>query len=100
MNIENPITDVEPLATEQEPPAPKRRKRSWRGFFRDILLYLLIYVVISGISIGPFFWVWFSAVYVDGPKWFARLYMPLLFLCEIFPPLGKLINAWINWWIL
>jgi len=90
----------QPAPAPAEESTSKRRKRSWTGFFRDISLYLLVYVVISGVSIGPLFWVWFSAVYVDGPKWFARLYMPLVFLCEIFPPLGWLINAWVNWWIL
>lgn len=85
---------------DPEPMPAKRRQRTWRGFFRDIFLYLIVYVIVSGISIGPLFWIWFGAIYADGPKWFARLYLPLAFLCEICPPLGRLVNAWVNWWIL
>jgi hypothetical protein len=88
------------LTASSEPSQPKRRKRTWRTFVRDIGLYFALYILISGILIGPLFWVWFSAVYVDGPKWVARLYVPLVLLCEIFPPLGWLVNAWVNWWIL
>lgn len=89
-----------PLSADGPLPDTKKAKRSWRSFFRDLFLYFVVYLVISGLSIGPLFWVWFGAVYVDGPKWFARLYMPLAFLCEICPPLGWLVNSWINWWIL
>lgn len=91
---------VVPLKAELNPLTEKRPARSWRRFVRDVVLYCLIYVAISAISIGPLFWVWFGAVYVDGPKWFARLYMPLALLCELIPPLSWLVNAWINWWIL
>ena len=80
--------------------APKRVRRSWSRFFLDVLSYVAIFVVISGISIGPLFWVWFGAVFVDGPKWIARVYQPLIILCDVIPPLGRLVNAWINWWIL
>jgi hypothetical protein len=104
MDSKTPTSNAErspaPIATGQELPTVKRPKRSWRYFFRDIFLYVAVYVVVSGVSIGPLFWVWFGAVYVDGPKWFARLYLPLAFLCEIFPPLGWLVNTWVNWWIL
>ena len=90
------VSTGEPSAT-----APTRSsKRSWRGFVWDLWLYFVIYVVVSGVTIGPFFWVWFGAIYVDGPKWFARLYLPLAYLCEYCPPLRWVVNAWVNWWIL
>jgi hypothetical protein len=92
--------DAQVPPTEAAAPVKKRRRRTWIGFFRDILLYVFLYIVVSGISIGPLFWVWFGAMYADGPKWVARLYMPLAVLCELCPPLGRLINAWVNWWIL
>lgn len=103
----NPISATTPPLPEADAPAEKgaaqpkgRRRRTWFRFFADIVLYLFIYVVVAGVSIGPLFWVWFGAVYVNGPKWFARLYLPLALLCEICPPLSWLVNAWINWWIL
>ena len=94
--------EAAPVSTGQEPlpTTPRNPKRSWRGFVRDVMLYLAIYVAVSGLTIGPLFWVWFGAVYADGPKWFARLYLPLAFLCEYCPPLRWVINTWVNWWIL
>jgi len=81
-------------------PAKSKRRRTWGRFFFDISLYLCLYIVISAVSIGPFFWHWFGAVYCDGPKWIARFYMPLGIACEFCPPLDWAVNAWIRWWIL
>jgi hypothetical protein len=91
-----PATD---LVNEQQA-VSKRRRRTWAGFFRDICVYIMAYVVVSGVLIGPMFWTWYGAVYVDGPKWIAKFFLPLAVLCEIFPPLSWLVNAWVNWWIL
>jgi hypothetical protein len=94
--------DGEPntVSLEKKPYSSLRPKRSWLGFFRDIVIYFMVYLVVSGITIGPFFWYWYGAVHADGSKWIARFYQPLAFLCEIYPPLGRLVNAWVNWWIL
>ena len=98
--LENsPSNPVPRSANEKAVVAPRRRRR-WKEFVRDICLYVLIYVVVSGFLIGPMFWTWYGAVYVDGPKWVARFFLPLAFLCEICPPLSWLVNAWVNWWIL
>jgi len=92
-----------------DPPTPsvltstnqvERTKRTWRGVLRDIFVYLFLYILISGVSIGPFFWSWHGAVYADGSKWIARFYQPLAFLCEVCPPLRWLVNEWVNKWIL
>ena len=88
------------ISLEEEPISRPKSKRSWLGFFRDILIYVMAYLVVSGITIGPYFWSWYGAVHADGSKWIARFYQPLAFLCEFCPPLGRLINAWVNWWIL
>lgn len=85
---------------DSSPPSVLRRKRTWWGLVRDICLYVMIYIVVSGLSIGPFFWSWHGAVYADGPKWIARFYQPLAFLCDICPPLSWVINEWVNRWIL
>ena len=81
-------------------PSVERPKRTWRGLLRDLCFYLLIYILVAGLSIGPFFWSWHAAVYADGSKWIARFYQPLVFLCQICPPLRWLINEWVNFWIL
>ena len=83
-------------------PAVQRMKRgrSWIGFIRDLFIYMSVYLVVSGATIGPFVWIWFGAMYADGPKWFAQFYLPLAYLCEICPPLRWAINTWVDWWIL
>lgn len=95
--VKSATTD-ESTASPTADPA-RTRKRTWVRFFRDVFLYLFVYVVIAGVSIGPMIWVWFGAVYVDGPKWVARFYQPLLVLCRLIPPLQWLIDAWIDWWV-
>ncbi len=93
-------SEPKPASLEKDPLSGPKAKRSWFGFFRDILIYFTVYLVVSGVTIGPFFWHWYGAVHADGSKWIARFYQPLAFLCEICPPLARLINAWVNWWIL
>ena len=93
-------SETVPISADQPKNTVKNRKRTWRGFVRDLTIYFLTYLFISGLTIGPMFWTWYGAMYADGPKWIARFYFPLAFLCEICPPLARLINAWINWWIL
>jgi len=56
--------------------------------------------MIYTLSIGPFFWAWFEASHVDGPKWIARFYTPLLYACEVFPWFGAIVNTYVDWWIL
>lgn len=88
-------------ATAADPiTASPRKGRTWQGFVRDVCLYLVTYVVVSTALIGPLFWTWFGAVYADGPKWVAYLFLPLAALCEWVPFVRWLVNLWINWWIL
>lgn len=95
-HFSEPVADL----VDEQQAVSKRKRRTWAGFFRDICFYILAYVVVSGILIGPMFWTWYGAVYVDGPKWVAKFFLPLALLCEICPPLSWLVNAWVNWWIL
>jgi hypothetical protein len=85
---------------DNSPTATKKSRRSWLGFLRDVLLYIGIYVFVSGFLIGPFFWSWYGAVYGDGSKWIARFFAPLALMCDYCPPLGYVINRWVDWWIL
>lgn len=98
--LEDSASKSSPELVDDKPVTSRRRRRTWRGFFRDVFVYLMIYVVVSSVLIGPMFWTWYGAVYVDGPKWIAKFFLPLALLCELFPPLSWLVNAWVNWWIL
>jgi hypothetical protein len=95
-----PHPETVPVSMDSDQLAPLRKKRTWRGFVRDLFLYFLTYLIISGILIGPMFWIWYGSMFTDGPKWIARFFLPLAFLCEICPPLCRIINDWVNWWIL
>jgi hypothetical protein len=81
-------------------PAPVESRPPRRGRFVRFLGRLVVYWMIYTLSIGPFFWAWFEASHVDGPKWIARFYTPLLYACEVFPWFGAIVNAYIDWWIL
>jgi len=84
-----------------ETPLPSMRfKRYWKHFARRVLIYLAAYVIIASLTIGPFFWLWFEAVYAGGPTWIAKFYTPLLWLCDRIGWLSYLVNGYINWWIL
>jgi hypothetical protein len=61
---------------------------------------LAVYWLLYTLSIGPMFWYWYEASYLDGPKWVVVLYLPLLYVCEQFEPFGRLVNWYIRWWIL
>ncbi len=64
-----------------------------------IVVYLVLYLLISIATIGPFFWYWFEATYVGGERWIAKFYAPLLWLCDSCPPLSWLVNHYVDWWI-
>ena len=88
-----------PLQTAK-PPLLHRLGKYLRGLAIRVFIYLAVYFVTAFISIGPCFWIWYGAVYVDGPKWIARFYAPLFWVCEQSEPLGRLLNNYIDWWIL
>jgi hypothetical protein len=45
------------------------------------------------------FWWWYEANYLDGPRWIAAFYLPLLIVCDTISPFGDLVNWYINLWI-
>lgn len=61
---------------------------------------LTIYWTLYTLSIGPMFWTWYEANYLDGPKWIAAFYFPLLVACDVIGPFGDFVNWYINLWIL
>jgi len=59
----------------------------------------VLLVVVYALSIGPMFWQWYEAQYLSGSKLVVALYEPLLYATRI-PIIEKLLNDYINWWIL
>lgn len=60
----------------------------------------MIYWTVYTLSIGPMFWTWYEACYLNGPAWVVVFYYPLLYVCDRFEPYGRLVNWYIHWWIL
>lgn len=83
-------------------PVPRsvRIRRYLRQLALRVLVYVAAYLLIAILTIGPCFWYWFGAIYMGGPRWIAKFYAPLLWLCELCWPLCWLVNQYINWWIL
>ena len=90
----------ETASPTENPPLGVRFKRYLRQLAFRILVYLLAYLGISIVTIGPCFWYWHEATFVNGPTWIAKFYAPLVWLCDHFWPLGWLVNKYVNWWIL
>lgn len=82
---------------EATPPAPPR---TWRRWFRRVCAQTVVLWTLYTLSIGPMFWQWHEAATLSGPKWIAAFYLPLLLVCEYIPPFGRLVNWYINLWIL
>jgi hypothetical protein len=92
---------VDPTESGVSAPLPMPvAPRTWRGWVLRSAGQMLLLFSVYTLSIGPMFWTWYSAMYLDGPVWVAKLYLPLVIACEVIPPFGWLVNQYINWWIL
>lgn len=99
-------TDI--LSAMNQPPEAPAQKQSLRGriklYLRQlairIVIYLFAYLAIAIVTIGPCFWHWYEATYVNGPRWIAKFYAPLVWLCDHCPPLSRLVNLYVRWWVL
>jgi hypothetical protein len=80
-------------------PLPFRVGRYLRQFALRVVVYLVLYFLIAFATIGPFFWDWFAATHVGGPRWIAKFYAPLLWLCDRIDWLSWLVNTYVDWWI-
>ena len=98
-SLRYPVPMNENVAPVVNLPLPVRFRQYLRQLAYRIALYLLIYLVVSILTIGPCFWYWFEATYVNGPRWVAKFYAPLLWLCDHIWPLNWFVNHYINWWI-
>ncbi len=82
-------------------PAPNAAPQpiAWRRKLRNFGVRLAIYGVIYTLSIGPMFWWWYEAAFLDGNRWIAAFYYPLLWACDHVAWFGDLVNRYINLWI-
>ena len=46
------------------------------------------------------YWTWFHGSMSSEPSLVEAFYRPLIYACAIFPPLGTLVNAYIELWVL
>lgn len=75
------------------------RRSAWRrleAFAERMFILWALYVL----SIGPMYWQWVNAKYVDGPVLLAAFYEPLWIVSSACPPLGEWINWYVRLWIL
>lgn len=72
--------------------------RPWLQVYCRLLIGLHLFFVYA-LSIGPMFWLWFDAQYIDGSPLLKVFYQPLLWACQ-FKPIGDAVNWYINLWIL
>jgi len=68
---------------------------SWWGWLEGFIERMFIIFCLYALSIGPMYWQWVEARYVDGFRIIAAFYEPLRILGEIFPVLGE----WLNWYL-
>lgn len=65
---------------------------SWEGF--------LVWAFIPyALSLGPFFWSWYGAIFELRSAWWLGAYVPLqvqIWLCPIY---GDLLDWYLHWWI-
>lgn len=72
-------------------PKPIPLFRSWKRIALQLIAILLAYVL----STGPMYWYIFEAYYLNGSTFIAKLYYPLVILCQ----LSDRINAFFDWYI-
>ena len=92
------MSDTEPTTETPEADEPNR--------FRQIvfrrLVGLYIFFIIYVLSIGPMFWTWHTAFYVETDKLTSRMlvafYEPLRYLCKL-PYVGDVVDNYIEWWM-
>lgn len=82
----------------QTPPRGSERRRHWLQLYCRVLIVLHL-LFLYALSIGPLFWWWFDAQYIDGSPLLKAFYQPLLWACQ-FKPIGDAVNWYINLWIL
>ncbi len=78
--------------------AEKPRLTRWQAILIQ-LKWTWICLTWYVLSIGPMYWQWYHAVVQGEPSVIEAFYRPLIYACQI-PPIGAVVNAYIELWVL
>ncbi|MES2791524.1 MAG: hypothetical protein V4719_18040 [Planctomycetota bacterium] len=78
----------------------KNTQPQWRQLVLVRLKWTWIFLTWYTLSIGPMYWTWFDGTQSRDPSYVEAFYRPLVYACALIPPLGKLVNAYIELWVL
>jgi len=67
---------------------------------RKLLLQFSVFLVLYVLSIGPMFWKWHAAIFMDGSKMIASFYYPLMRACDESETIRDIVNWYVDLWIL
>jgi len=85
----------ETSAVAADPNEASQKSRAAGDFVARLIIALGIYVA----SIGPMYWTWLQAKYLNGSWFIAALYEPLWIAAGLIPPLGHWLNWYVSLWI-
>jgi hypothetical protein len=90
------VIDDAPVSTAAEPDPAAGGDNRGRDSLVDFLSRLVIALAIYIGSIGPMYWPWHQAKFLNGYWIIAALYEPLYLVAGWIPPFGR----WLNWYVL
>ena len=93
------VTDPEKKPAAEASPKEEEATGGLSDYFIASAEQMVILIGLYLFSIGPMYWIWLEAKYVDGNYYVAALYEPLWRLCGVFPFLGDWVNWYVRLWI-
>lgn len=94
------MNSLESLPESAGPPPEMAGPRGWRRWLEITLLDTFIVLSLYVLSIGPLYWQWYSAKFVDGPSALAAFYEPLFLTANSIPAFGDWMDRYVRWWII
>ena len=92
-------TDPENKPAAEDSPQEEDSSGGLAGYLIASAEQMVILIGVYLFSIGPMYWIWLGAKYVDGNYYVAALYEPLWRLCGAIPFLGDWVNWYVRLWI-
>ncbi len=83
---------------EVEPTAPAEKRKPVPHLIA-LIEQLIITFGVYVLSIGPMYWPWYNAKYVEGPLIIAAFYEPLWLLAGWVPAIGDALNWYCSFWV-